>query len=181
MEHVKKTNEVDEFFYELLQYAFEHGDQAKMESLIDRVIEFTRNENQDLARILAMRQMEQARFATAHTNFILCRDVDHMAITINELSKNANLKTESDLFVARAMLELYSRTDDFSLPRRLRKDYFAELQSPLLNFVDMIPELIELKDFGLYKELVAKYDPQFKRDSNLMNVSQYIFIDAYLL
>ena len=48
-----------------------------------------------------MRQMEQGRYATAHTNFILCRDIDHMAITINELSKNANLKTEGDLFVAR--------------------------------------------------------------------------------
>lgn len=174
MEHVKKTNDVDEFFYELLKYAFEHGEQDKMEQLIDRVIEFTRNANQDLARIIAMRQMEQARFATAYTNFILCRDVDHMAITINELSKGAYLKTESDLFVARAMLELYSRTDDFSLPQRLRKEYFAELRSPLLNFVDMLPELIELKDFGLYKELITKYDSQFKRDSNLMNVSQYL-------
>ena len=115
---------------------------------------FTRNENQDLARLLAMRQMEQGRYATAHTNFILCRDIDHMAITINELSKNANLKTEGDLFVARAMLELYSRTDNFSLPQRLRKEYFAELHSPLLNFVDMLPELVELKDFGLYKDLI---------------------------
>lgn len=69
LEHVKKINEVDEFFYDILKYSFEHGEQARMESLIDRVIEykiflylfsirFTRNENQDLARLLAMRQME---------------------------------------------------------------------------------------------------------------------------
>ena len=93
-----------------------------------------------------------------------------MAITINELSKNANLKTEGDLFVARAMLELYSRTENFALPQRLRKEYFSDLHSPLLNFVDMIPDLIELKDFGLYKELISKYDSQIKRDSNFMNV-----------
>lgn len=72
-----------------------------------------------------MRQLEQGRLATAHTNFILCRDVDHMALTINELSKNANMKTEGDLFVARGMLELLSRTDDFSIPLRFRKEYFA--------------------------------------------------------
>jgi hypothetical protein len=98
--------------------------------------------------------MEQGRFATAHTNFILCRDVDHMAITINELSKNANLKTEGDLFVARAILELYARTDNFSIPQKLRNEHFADVHSPLLNFVDMLPELIDLKDFGLYKDLI---------------------------
>jgi hypothetical protein len=108
--------------------------------------------------MLAMRQLEQGRLATAHTNFILCRDIDHMALTINELSKTSNLNSEGDLFVARAMLELMSRTDNFMLPLRLRKEYFASLSSPLLNFVDMLPDVIELKDFMLYKDLIAKYD-----------------------
>jgi hypothetical protein len=40
LEHVKKINEVDEFFYDLLKYSFEHGEQTRMESLIDRVIEY---------------------------------------------------------------------------------------------------------------------------------------------
>ena len=40
LEHVKKINEVDEFFYDLLKYSFEHGEQNRMESLIDRVIEY---------------------------------------------------------------------------------------------------------------------------------------------
>ena len=120
--------------------------------------------------MLAMRQLEQGRLATAHTNFILCRDIDHMALTINELSKTSNLNSEGDLFVARAMLELMSRTENFVLPLRLRKEYFASLSSPLLNFVDMLPDVIELKDFMLYKDLIAKYDQQIKRDPNLMNV-----------
>ena len=115
--------------------------------------------------------MEQGRYATAHTNFILCRDIDHMAITINELSKNANIKTEGDLFVARAMLELYARSDNFSLPQKLRQEYFGDLRSPLLNFVDMLPDLIDMKDFALFKDLISKYEPHIKRDGNFMNVS----------
>jgi hypothetical protein len=52
------------------------------------------------------------------------------------------------------MLELYARTENFSIPQRLRKEYFSDVHSPLLNFVDMLPELIDLKDFGLYKDLI---------------------------
>lgn len=39
LEHVKKVNSADEFFYKLCKFAFEHGDEARMESFIDRVIE----------------------------------------------------------------------------------------------------------------------------------------------
>ena len=84
--------------------------------------------------------------------------------------KHAYPDTEADLFVARAMLELYSRTDNIDLPRRLRKQYFPHIKSPLLNFVDMIPELIDIKDFALYKDVIDKYAPQTKRDPVLMNV-----------
>jgi hypothetical protein len=51
----------------------------------------------------------------------LCRDIDKIALTINELLKNSYQKTEIDLFVARAMLEFYSRTDNFDLPKKLRR------------------------------------------------------------
>jgi len=39
LEHVKKTNEFDEYFYNQLTYAFEKGEESRMEQLIDRVIE----------------------------------------------------------------------------------------------------------------------------------------------
>ena len=80
-------------------------------------------------------------------------------MTISELIKHAYPDTEGDLFIARAMLELYARTDNFDLPRRLRKQYFSEVNSPVLNFVDMLPELLEIKDFALFKDLVDKYTP----------------------
>jgi Golgi to ER traffic protein 4 len=104
----------------------------------------------------------------------LCRDVDHIALTINEISKNAYQRSEADLFVARSMFELYSRTDNFALARRLRHEYFPDMKSPLLNLADMLPEVIELKDFGLYKDIITKYDPQIKRDPNFIAVSSQI-------
>lgn len=39
MEHVKKTNDIDEFFYRMCQLGFEHGTEDRMEQLLDRVIE----------------------------------------------------------------------------------------------------------------------------------------------
>ena len=39
IEHVKKTNDVDEFFYKLCKFVFEHGDESRVETFIDRVIE----------------------------------------------------------------------------------------------------------------------------------------------
>ena len=80
--------------------------------------------------MLAERQLSQGKFATAHVfsqdyyiqiNFLLCRDIDKIALTIHELLKNSYQQTEIDLFVARAMLEFYSRTDNFELPKKLRK------------------------------------------------------------
>ena len=88
-------------------------------------------------------------------------------------------KSETDLFVARAQLDLMSRTENFDLPRRLRKEYFASLKSPLLNFVDMLPEVLEMKDFGLFQDLIKKYDTVLKRDpvfnTTLDRISQKYF------
>jgi len=107
---------------------------------------------------------------------LLCRDVDNIAATINELMKQAYPDTELDLFVARAMLELLSRSDNFDLPRRFRKQFFPTVKSPILNLVDMLPELIDIKDFNLYKETVDKYDAQVKRDPNFITVSHLLII-----
>ena len=74
------------------------------------------------------------------------------------------------------MLELLSRSDNFDLPRRFRKQYFPTVKSPILNLVDLLPELIDIKDFNLYKETVEKYDAQVKRDPNFITVSPLIII-----
>lgn len=79
-------------------------------------------------------------------------------------------KTESDLFVARAQLELISRSENHQLAKSLRKNYYQQLQSPLLNFVDMLPEVIEMKDFAIFQMLLKKYDLHIKRDPAMIHV-----------
>ena len=39
VEHVKKTNDVDDFFYQLCSFVFENGDEARVEAFFDRLIE----------------------------------------------------------------------------------------------------------------------------------------------
>lgn len=41
------------------------------------------------------------------------------------------------------MLDLIARTDNFELPRKLKKTYFPEVKSPLINFVEMMPDVID--------------------------------------
>jgi hypothetical protein len=81
---------------------------------------------------------------------LLCRDVEYIAKSLNEVIKQGYERTEADLFVARAQLELMSRTDNLALPRRLRREYYSAMKSPILNFVDMLPDVIEMKDYALF-------------------------------
>ncbi|TNV76589.1 hypothetical protein FGO68_gene17048 [Halteria grandinella] len=169
-EHAKKVNDIDDFFYKLCGFVFEHGDEARVENFFDRVIEYTRNANHDIPRMLAHRQFSQGKFSTAHINFLLCRDVDFIAKSLVEVMKQGYGEAEQDLFLARAMLELISRTEQFSLAIKLRKDYFPQVRSPIVNFVEMLPEIIQMKDFGLLKEIIGKYENEIKRDPVFMTI-----------
>ena len=80
---------------------------------------------------------------------MLSRDVDLIAKCMTEIMKHGYQNTESDLFVARAILELICRSENFELAKRLRK-LFPEVKSPIVNFAELLPELIELEDFGLF-------------------------------
>jgi hypothetical protein len=39
MEHVKKTNDIDDYFYTQCKFAFQHGDEKRMDDFMERVIE----------------------------------------------------------------------------------------------------------------------------------------------
>ncbi|CDW74389.1 UNKNOWN [Stylonychia lemnae] len=145
MEHVKKTNEVDDYFYEQLIFAFEHGDNARMENLFERVIEFTRNQNKELSRLLALRYQQQQKYALAY-----------------------GYSGELDLFIARTQLDLIVRCENFDGARKIKK-HFAREQTPLLNYTDMLQELIQIGDFALFKETKDKYDSQIDRDPTFLN------------
>jgi hypothetical protein len=46
--------------------------------------------------------------------------------------------------------------------------------SPLLHFTDMLEELLAVGDFGLFKEIKEKYDPQLNRDTTFIVVSNIV-------
>jgi hypothetical protein len=85
-----------------------------------------------------------------------CRDVEYIVNSMNEVMKNG-YQSEADLFVARAQLSLIARCDSVELAKKIRT-FYPEMKSPLLNLVDMIMELILIKDFGMFKEVIGKYD-----------------------
>ena len=101
----------------------------------------------------------------------MCRDVEYIAKSLREVISHGYSQTETDMFVARAMLELIARCDNFELALRLRKEYFSDVHSPIINFVEMLPEVIDIGVFGLLQELIKKYESQINRDPAFMNVS----------
>jgi hypothetical protein len=58
---------------------------------------------------------------------------------------------EQDLFVARACFELLCRVHDVEPAKKL-KHYFPDVKSPLINFVDILIDCIQIKDFEMLKE-----------------------------
>ncbi len=98
-----------------------------------------------------------------------CRDLDYIVNSMNEAMKNG-YRAEHDMFVARAQLELMARCETPDLSKKLRS-YYPDMKSPLLNFIDMLYEIILIKDFQLFKDVLVKYDAQIKRDPQLMAVS----------
>ncbi len=87
---------------------------------------------------------------------MMSRDVDDVIKCMQQVMAHG-YESEKDLFVATATLDMLARTNDFSLSLKIRKS-FSEVKSPLLNFVEMLYDVIKIKDFSLLKELIAKYD-----------------------
>lgn len=40
VEHVKKTEDVDDFLYKIAKYAFENGDRLRCQGIFERIIEY---------------------------------------------------------------------------------------------------------------------------------------------
>ena len=81
-------------------------------------------------------------------------------------------KSELDLFVARAQLDFIARCDGFEAARQIKRHFIPEgFSSPLLNFTDMLEDLLAVGDFGLFQEVKTKYDGQLARDPTFIVVS----------
>lgn len=96
----------------------------------------------------------------------MSRDVEDIIECMKKVMEHG-YSSERDLFIATATLDMLARTSDFSLSLRIRKA-FPDVKSPLLNFIDMLYDIIKIKDFGLLKEMINKYGNHLKRDPALM-------------
>lgn len=78
-------------------------------------------------------------------------------------------ESEQDLFVARATLEmLIKEPTDTTKARALRDHFSSQPQTPILNFVDVLIECLELKEFDLVKQMATvDYAMELKRDSGI--------------
>lgn len=85
-------------------------------------------------------------------------------------------KGEHDLFIARLQLDLIARYEGgLDAVKKVKRHFIknpSEHMTPLLNFTDMLPELIQVGDFGLFKEIKDKYDSALSRDPTFIEVSR---------
>ena len=91
---------------------------------------------------------------------------------MDEVIKHA-YKGELDLFVARTQLDLIARFDGgFEAAKKVKRHFIksAEQQTPLLNYTDMLQDVLNVGDFALFKQIKETYDPVLKRDPTFIEV-----------
>jgi len=97
-------------------------------------------------------------FTKAYLYYLRSRDVPKIILTIKEVSK-FGYKSEEDLFVTRACLELLSRENTIENARKLHESYPYEQEKPTLmrNFMSLLLDGMEVKDFNFFKEVLSRY------------------------
>ena len=105
---------------------------------------------------------------------------------IKEVMKNG-YHSEKDLFVARLCLEILIRFrneqkcgDKVKLIQGVFCNGDPDIKnSPLMNFITLIIESIQVQDFEFYKMMINHYKPQVDRDPKLVEyldrVAKYYF------
>ena len=102
--------------------------------------------------------------------FLKSRDPDQAAVCVKEVMKNG-YKGEADLFIARTYLDFLARCDTPETARRFRKNFENVPVTPLLRFVGMLDELIDIGDFELLKQTKESYEQEIARDQSFIQVS----------
>jgi hypothetical protein len=72
-------------------------------------------------------------------------------------------------------MDFMARCETFEQARKFRKHFSDVKPTPLMNFVDMIEELISIGDFELLKEVKEKYDTEINRDPTFYIVNNFTF------
>ncbi|CAK1547154.1 unnamed protein product [Leptosia nina] len=118
----------------------------------------------------------EKKFTAAHRHFLHSSDGVTYATMLIELHTTRGLKSEIDLFVAQAVLQILClrnkvmADDTFNEYTRshptIRNDKGPPYFFPLLNFLWFLLRAIEEKQVAKYKMLRSKYEQNLKRDPN---------------
>lgn len=99
-----------------------------------------------------------------------CREVEDIAKCVKEVMKNGYMG-EQDLFIARTMLDLMARCETFDNAKKFKKIMQGVVpQTPILNFIDMIEDIIRTGDIELFREVKKAYEKEVSRDPTFIQV-----------
>ena len=143
---------------------------------MERIIKFTSNERKELSYDLAVSFRQTGILTKAYVYFIKARDVANTCEVLRELIKRG-YKSEEDLFIARACLEFYARGE---LEKGLQvRQAFASVKSPLLNFAEMLAEVLKMNNQALFTSVLKSYEAETKRDPNLFEFLHQISVKQF--
>ena len=118
--------------------------------MFERIIGHTNNRRQELADILAVSYREMGLYTRAYKYFFKSRNADQVCICMENVMQTG-YASEQDLFVARACIEMLIKSTELEKTRKIRAHFASQPETPILNFVDMLIECIELGEFDLVK------------------------------
>lgn len=172
VEQVKKVKDfgaVDDYLVELCTYAMEHGESGRCQGVFERIIGYTNNKRWELAELLAVSYRESGLHSRAYKYFFKARNVEQLCRSMQVIMQTG-YSSEQDLFVARACIEMLTKSTELSKTRYIRQHFKAQQQTPILNFIDMLIECIELGEFELVKQMATQdYAAELKRDPSLLD------------
>ena len=174
-EHAKKAEDFDEFFYEKALYSLEKGSRQRMQLTFQRIID---SNVLDIARFeipnaLAEQLLVDGKAHEAYLYFNRARNVQRSIEMTRRFMEEGN-KGEQDLFIARIILAYVARKE-LERAKEISTAFMHEKRTPILNFCNMVIDLIELGEKGLFVELVReKYAQSIKRDPQIISYLEKI-------
>lgn len=167
VEHVKKVanfGAVDDWFVGICEYAMQHGETQRCQGVFERIIGHTNNKRRELADLLGASYRDMGLHSRAYKYFFKARNERQVCLCLEQVMRNG-YESEQDIFVARACLEMLIKSTDLGQTRAIRQHFKGLKQTPILNFVDFLVECIEMKEFGLVKQMAnVDYEDELRRD-----------------
>ena len=106
-------------------------------------------------------------YTRAYKNYFKARNEDQVCICMENVMRTG-YASEQDLFVARACVEMLIKSTDVAKTRKIRSYFASQPQTPILNFIDVLIECIEMDEFELVKQMANEdYAQELRRDPNM--------------